>query len=105
MSFYAFRLLSPVTQLYWVINHGTFLANHWDDERGVNLYHCADEGRGFFVELGIDDSKGQAVVLLSFSSSGPLEDYAQGVSLPGKAPPAGGRGFLDFVWRLFLGLQ
>jgi hypothetical protein len=26
MTFYAFRLLSPVVQLYWVLKHSTFLA-------------------------------------------------------------------------------
>ena len=83
MNFYAFRKLSPVMQLYWVIHHGTYLAQRWDDESGVNLYHCADEGRGFFVEVGIDDGRGQAVVLRSFVSSEPLADYAQGVRLPG----------------------
>ena len=69
-------------QLYWVLKHGTFLAQRWEDEGGVNLYHCADEGRGFFVEVGIDDGRGQAVVLRSFVSSVPLEDYAHGVRLP-----------------------
>jgi hypothetical protein len=29
MTFYAFRLLSPVVQLYWVLRHGTFLAQRW----------------------------------------------------------------------------
>lgn len=82
MSFYAFRLLSPVVQLFWVLKHGTYLAQRWDDESGVNLYHCTDEGRGFFVEVGIDNSKGQAVVLRSFVNSMPLEDYAYGLRLP-----------------------
>ena len=53
MTFYAFLLLSPVVQLYWVLHHGSYLAQRWDDESGVNLYHCKDEGRGFFVEVGI----------------------------------------------------
>ncbi len=82
MTSYTFRLLSPTVQLYWVLRHGTFLAQRWEDDGGVNLYHCADEGRGFFVEVGIDDGRGQAVVLRSFVSSGPLEDYARGVRLP-----------------------
>ncbi|RZK45011.1 MAG: hypothetical protein EOO61_01705 [Hymenobacter sp.] len=77
-------LLSPVVQLYRVIHHGTYLAQRWDGESGVNLYHYADEGRGFFVEVGIDDGRGQAVVLRSFSSSGPLQDYAHVVRLPGE---------------------
>jgi hypothetical protein len=82
MSLHAFQQFSPVMQLYWVIHHGTYLAQRWDDESGVNLYHCAGDGRGFFVEVGIDDGRGQAVVLRSFISSEALEDYAQGVQLP-----------------------
>jgi hypothetical protein len=38
---------------------------------------------GFFVEVGIDDGRGQAVVLRSFSDSEALADYAHGVRLPG----------------------
>jgi hypothetical protein len=82
MTFYAFRQLSPVVQLYWVLRHGTYLAQRWDEDGGVNLYHCANGGRGFFVEVGVDDGQGQAVVLRSFVSSGPLEDYGHGVQLP-----------------------
>lgn len=85
MTFYAFRMLSPVVQLYWVLKHGTFLAQRWEaDDDGINLYHCADEGRGFFVEVGVDDGQEQAMVLRSFVSSVPLEDYAHGVQLPGE---------------------
>lgn len=69
-------------QLRYVLERGTYLAQRWEDEGGVNLYHLPDEGRGFFVEVGIDDGRGQAVVLRSFSSSVPLEDYAHGVRLP-----------------------
>ena len=82
MSLYNFRLHSPVVQLYWVLKYGTFLAQRWENEGGVNLYHCADEGRGFFVEVGIDEGTQQAVVLRSFSSSVPLEDYAHRIQLP-----------------------
>jgi hypothetical protein len=82
MSLHAFQLLSPVVQLYWVLHRGTFLANRWEQEGGVNLYHCAGDGRGFFVEVGIDDGRGQAVVLRSFIDSEALEDYACGVQLP-----------------------
>jgi hypothetical protein len=77
-----FQRFSPVVQLYWVLKHGTYLAQRWDDESGVNLYHCAGDGRGFFVEVGIDDGKGQAVVLRSFSDSEALADYAHEVQLP-----------------------
>jgi hypothetical protein len=82
MSFHAFQAFSPVMQLHWVIYHGTYLAQRWDDESGVNLYHCAGDGRGFFVEVGIDDGRGQAVVLRSFMDARPLEDYAQEMRLP-----------------------
>ncbi len=83
MTLYAFRLLSPVGQLYWVLHHGTYLAQRWEaDEEGINLYYCADEGRGFFVEVGLAQDQGQALVLRSFGSSVPLEDYAQYVQLP-----------------------
>ena len=83
MSFYSFRLLSPVMQLYWVLKHGTFLAQRWEaDDEGVNLYHCAEEGRGFFVEVGVAEDGGQAIVLRSFVSSVPLEDYSHYVRLP-----------------------
>jgi hypothetical protein len=83
MNFDAFCLLSPVMQLYWVLRHGTFLAQRWEaDDDGVNLYHCADEGRGFFVEVGVDYGQEQPVVLRSFVSSVPLEDYSHYVRLP-----------------------
>jgi hypothetical protein len=84
MTLHAFQQLSPVVQLLWVIKHGTFLAQRWEQEGGVNLYHCAGDGRGFFVELGLDDGLGQAVVLRSFIDTAPLEDYAYGVQLPGE---------------------
>jgi hypothetical protein len=82
MTCHQFQLLIPRAQLLHVLTAGTYLAQRWDDESGVNLYHCADKGRGFFVEVGIDDGRGQAVVLRSFVNSGPLQDYAHGVRLP-----------------------
>jgi hypothetical protein len=84
MTFYAFRLLSPVVQLYWVLKHSIFLAQRWKEAGVVNLYHCADEGRGFFVEVGVDEGQEQPVVLRSFVSSVPLEDYSHYVRLPGE---------------------
>ena len=82
MTFDAFRRLSPVMQLYWVLRHGTYLAQRWDDESAVNLYHCAGDGRCFFVEVGVDDGRGQAVVLRSFVDSEVLKDYVHVVRLP-----------------------
>jgi hypothetical protein len=77
-----FQLLLPRVQLYYALTRGTYLARRLDSECGISLYHCEDEGRGFFVEVGIDDGRGQAVVVRSFVSSGPLEEYTQGVQLP-----------------------
>ncbi|MVN74756.1 hypothetical protein GO988_00285 [Hymenobacter sp. HMF4947] len=57
MTLYMFRLLSPDVQLHFALDKSTFLANRWEDEGGVNLYHLADEGRGFFVEVGIDEQR------------------------------------------------
>lgn len=81
MSFCAFLLLSPDAQLYWVFKHGTYLA-HRGGEVGTNLYHCADNGRGFFVELSYDASYLCAMVLRSFNNSEGLAEYAMGVRLP-----------------------
>jgi hypothetical protein len=50
---------------------------------GVGLYHCADEGRGFFVKVEVDYGQEQPIVLRSFVSSVPLEDYSHYVRLPG----------------------
>jgi hypothetical protein len=71
VTLYLFKLLSAEVQLRYVLERGTFLAQRWEDESGVNLYHCANEGRGFFVEVGMDDGQGPAVVLHSFVSNVP----------------------------------
>jgi hypothetical protein len=62
MTFDDFRRISPVVQLY--------------------CYHCASDGRGVFTEAGIDNGRGQAVLLYSFVSSELLEGYVHGVRLP-----------------------
>ena len=82
MNFRAFRLLSPVTQLYWILKHGTYLAERWSDKGGVNLYHCADGGRGFFIEVSRNDGKGFATLLRSFVTTELLEAYSQDMLLP-----------------------
>jgi hypothetical protein len=84
VTLYLFKLLSNEVQLRYVLERGTFLAQRWEDESGVNLYYLADGGRGFFVEVGIDDDRGQAVVLRSFVSGVPLEDYANWIRLSGE---------------------
>jgi hypothetical protein len=79
MTFYSFRLLSPVVQLYFVLKYGTYLAQRWE-ETPVDLYHFPDEGRGFFVEVGVEHA--QPVELRRFVSSAPLEDYSHYMQLP-----------------------
>jgi hypothetical protein len=82
VTLYLFKLLSNEVQLRYVLERGTFLAQRWEDEGGVNLYYLPDAGRGFFVEVGYDERKQQAIVLRSFVSSEPLEDYSHYVRLP-----------------------
>ena len=82
MTLTFFRQLSPRAQLLVGLTEGTFLAQRWEDEGGVNLYHLPDGGRGFFVEVVIDREQERFVVLRSFSSSIPLADYAHYVQLP-----------------------
>jgi hypothetical protein len=65
-----------------VLTAGTYLAQRWENEGGVNLYHLSSEGSGFFVEVGYDEATLETIVLRSFSSSVPLEDYTHGVRLP-----------------------
>jgi hypothetical protein len=43
-------------QLYWVLKHGTYLVQRWEDEGGINFYHCAEVGQGFLVEVSYDAS-------------------------------------------------
>jgi hypothetical protein len=69
-------------QLYWVLKHGTFLAQRWKMKSGVNLCYCADAGRSFLVEVGYDASQHAAMALRSFVSTMPLEAYAHWVRLP-----------------------
>jgi hypothetical protein len=82
MTLAHFQQLSPRAQLLVVVLEGTYLAQRWETEGGVNLYHLADESRGFFVEVGIEEEADALVVLRSFCSSGPLEDYTHYVPLP-----------------------
>jgi hypothetical protein len=82
MTLYFFKLLSPEVQLRYVLERGTFLAQRWEDEGGINLYHLPDARRGFFVEISYDASQHGAMVLRSFHSSVPLDAYAHWVLLP-----------------------
>jgi hypothetical protein len=83
MNLDTFRLLSPRAQLLFVMTQSTYLAHRWDEENNVrNLYHLPGQGRGFFTEIGFNDSRECLVILRSFCSSVPLEEYTQQVQLP-----------------------
>lgn len=47
-TFYAFCLGSQERKLAVVYRDGTFLANRWEEQQGMNLYH---RPAGFFAEL------------------------------------------------------
>jgi hypothetical protein len=82
MTFDVFRQLSPLMQLFAIWQRGTFLAERWEADGGVNLYHMSDEGRGFFVEVCVDKEGKRPFVFRSFVSSEPLEEYCHYVRLP-----------------------
>lgn len=82
MTLDAFRQLSLLQQLLHLFAEGTFLAQRWENEGGVNLYYCVDEGRGFFVEVGYEEQLHCATILRSFASAEPLEDYIHGLPSP-----------------------
>ena len=69
-----------------MLKHGSFLIHRRQKtEEGhafLYLYHVPAEGRGFFVELGVDKGRDCFFIVRSFSDSEPLADYAHGVRLP-----------------------
>jgi hypothetical protein len=74
--------LSPVVQLHWVLRHGQYLANRLEGTTGINLYHCSDAGRGFFVALGLSTKVDLPFVVRSFVSSESLSAYTLSIELP-----------------------
>ncbi len=82
MTIDTFRLLAPLGQMTHALVRGTYLASRWQEEGRVMLYYLPDGPSGFFVEIGQDAHQGRAVVVRSFTSAEPLEDYVYGVRLP-----------------------
>ena len=85
MNLPTFQRLSPAMQLYRVLKQGTFLLNRrWEGQVNafLYLYHLPDEGRGLFVELGVDEEQDCFFVVGSFSDSEALTDYVHQVQLP-----------------------
>jgi hypothetical protein len=82
MSLRSFHLLAPLLQLARVLKHGTYLAQYPGGKGRVNLYHLADESRGFFVEVWYNEVTQEAEVVRSFVTSEPLAEYVRRVQLP-----------------------
>jgi hypothetical protein len=82
MTLYRFRLLSARAQLLCTLLYGTYLAQRGPLGHTIKLYYLCDGGRGFFAEVGIDETQVQFVVLGSFRTTGPLKAYATSVQLP-----------------------
>lgn len=81
MTLYQFNQLLYEAQPAAALKDGTLLATRWQAENeAVNLYELP--GR-FFVEVTYDTAANELLGLRSFSSRGPLEDYAVSVQLPG----------------------
>jgi len=86
---HSFRLFAPLLQLARVLKYGTYLAQYAGQKGRVNLYHLANEGRGYFIEVRYNEVTQEAEVGRSFASSGPLAEYvrshAQTIVLHGEA--------------------
>jgi hypothetical protein len=79
MTVYEFNALPYERQLVHFFNESTFLAQHWKEEDGINLYHLPS---GFFVEIYYDTHVNQIMQLRSFTSAAPLENYTLSIELP-----------------------
>jgi hypothetical protein len=82
MTLDSFRLLAPRVQVTFALMRGTYLANRWQEEDKLMLYHLSDRARGFFVEFGYDAHDGRIIVRRSFTSATLLEDYTLSIKLP-----------------------
>ena len=80
MTLYQFNQLPYEAQLTAVHKVGTYLATRWEGlNDSVLLYHLPG---GLFAELCYDVEANHITGLRSFTSSGPLEDYAHYIQLP-----------------------
>ncbi|SMB81396.1 hypothetical protein SAMN00120144_4277 [Hymenobacter roseosalivarius DSM 11622] len=73
-----FRALSPDEQTAYVFIYGTYLAQRYELEYGINLYHLDT----FFCEVWVCQVQSEVVRLRSFTSRQPLLPYAALVRLP-----------------------
>lgn len=72
MTLPEYHQLSAFGQLYYVLRRGLFLARRFEAHVAFNLYHCADQGVGWFVEVCYDEV---ADVLAVVRSSTRAEDF------------------------------
>jgi hypothetical protein len=79
MPQYEFNALPYERQLVAIFDIGTFLAQRWEEEDGINLYHLPG---GVFVEIYYDTHVNQIVQLRRFTSAAPLENYTLSIELP-----------------------
>ena len=82
MTLCQFRRRSRRAQLVFVLLNGTYLAQRRGARSEVKLYYLPDKGCGYFAEIGIDEARECFVVLRSFSSSVPLQEYIHSIQLP-----------------------
>ncbi|MGI4872450.1 MAG: hypothetical protein ACRYFX_14885 [Janthinobacterium lividum] len=82
MTLYQFNQAPHADQLQLVFLHGTFVANRWEGNEGVNLYYLDGPGTGFWVELYYAPAENAIVRVRSFRSAEPLGEYVAGVELP-----------------------
>jgi hypothetical protein len=69
-------------QLQYVLKHGRYLAQRYEEGSRMNLYYLPNHCCGFFAEIGIDDVQDHFMVLRSFKHSTFLEAYVLGLPLP-----------------------
>jgi hypothetical protein len=82
MTLATFQLLAPRAQLLLVMTEGSYLAYRWEEGYVKNLYYLPNHRKGFFIEVGFNNSLDCLIVLRTVTSSVLLEEYAQGVQLP-----------------------
>lgn len=82
MKLVHFQHLRPAMQVRFVLTRGTHLLHRLAQAEAFSLYHLADTGKGFFVEVTYIASRNETVVVRSFTNAGPLEEYLVWLPLP-----------------------
>ena len=79
-----FTQLSLGTQQQLAFLHGTLLAQRWEAEDHVHLYHFDVDGPGwgFFVEVYHDLAQRRVAQVRTLTSTSSLQNYAASIELP-----------------------